>query len=73
MSKNQWVVKRETGWAVRGEKNTKDTSHHRTQTEAVNAARDIAKNQGSEVIIQGTDGKIREKNSYGPDSFPPPG
>ncbi|MGP3018210.1 DUF2188 domain-containing protein [Serratia marcescens] len=32
--KNQHVVKREDGWAVRGENNTRDTSHHRTQQEA---------------------------------------
>ncbi|WP_201035697.1 DUF2188 domain-containing protein, partial [Salmonella enterica] len=29
MGKNQHVVKRDDGWAVRGEKNTRDTSHHR--------------------------------------------
>lgn len=73
MNKNQWVVKRDTGWAVRGEKNTKDTSLHNTQAEATNAARDIARNQRSEVIVQDSSGKIREKNSYGPDKFPPRG
>lgn len=31
MGKNQHVVKRDNGWAVRGEGNSKDTSHHRTQ------------------------------------------
>ena len=50
--KNQHVVKREDGWAVRGEGNTKDTSHHRTQREAAEAARAIAENQKSEVLIQ---------------------
>jgi len=73
MSKNQWVVKRGENWAVRGEKNTRDTSVHDTQAQAIVAAREIARNQGSELIIQGADGRIREKNSYGPDSFPPPG
>lgn len=32
--KNQHVVKRDDGWAVRGERNQRDTSHHRTQSEA---------------------------------------
>lgn len=71
--KNQHVVKREDGWAVRGEKNQRDTSHHRTQAEAEQAARSIAINQKSEVLIHGENGRIRERNSYGNDPFPPKG
>lgn len=71
--KNQHVVKRDGGWAVRGENNIKDTSHHQTQQEALEAARDIAKNQGSEVFIHGRNGKFRERNTYGKDAFPPKG
>lgn len=73
MGTNQHVVHREDGWAVLGEGNQRDTSHHSTQREAINAARDIAINQQSEVIIHGEDGKIRERNSYGNDPFPPEG
>ena len=71
--KNQHVVKRDDGWAVRGAGNTRDTSHHKTQADAFNAARDIAKNQGSEVLIHGENGRIRERNTYGKDPFPPKG
>ncbi len=71
--KNQHVVKRDKGWAVRGAGNSKDTVVKRTQQEAFEAARDIAINQGSEVLIHGRDGKIREKNSYGNDPHPPKG
>ncbi len=71
--KNQHVVKRDDGWAVRGAGNSKDTSHHSTQADAQKAARDIAKNQRSEVLVHGRDGKIREKDSYGNDPFPPKG
>ncbi|NDA98907.1 MAG: DUF2188 domain-containing protein, partial [Flavobacteriia bacterium] len=39
----------------------------KTQAEAKEIAKQIARNQNSEVIIQGQDGKIREKNSYGND------
>lgn len=73
MGKNQWVVKRDNEWAVRGEGNSRDTSRHKTQHEAINAAKNIAQNQKSELIIQGKDGKIREKNSYGNDDNPPKG
>lgn len=69
--KNQWVVPREKGWAVRGEGNEKDTKHFSTQKEAIEYARTIAKNQKSELIVQGKDGEIRSKDSYGNDPFPP--
>lgn len=71
--KNQHVVKRSNGWAVRGENNQKDTSHHRTQKEAISEARGIARNQKSELVVHGTDGKIREKDSHGNDPHPPKG
>lgn len=71
MGKNQWVVQTDDGWGVRGEGNTKITSNHDTQQQAINAARQIAQNQKSELIIQGRDGKIRARDSYGNDPFPP--
>lgn len=69
--KNQHVVRRDDGWAVRGAGNQKDTSHHKTQKQATEAAKKIAENQGSEVIVHGEDGKIRSKDSYGNDPNPP--
>jgi hypothetical protein len=71
MGKNQHVVGRDSGWAVRGEGNSRDTSHHPTQREAASAARDIAINQRSEVVIHGRDGRIRDKDSFGNDPCPP--
>ena len=71
--KNQWVMPRDDGWAVRGEGNRKDTSHHGTQQEAINAARGIAQNQRSEMFIQNQHGKISERNTYGNDPHPPKG
>ena len=68
---NQHVVRRGSGWAVRGESNGRDTSHHDTQSDAIDVAREIAINQRSEVVIHGRDGKIRDKDSYGNDPFPP--
>lgn len=72
--KNQHVVRRDNGdWAVRGEGNSRDTVRTNTQQEANERAKEIATNQGSEVIIHGRDGKIRERNSYGNDPNPPKG
>jgi uncharacterized protein DUF2188 len=70
---NQHLVRREDGWAVRGEGNFRDTSHHRTQGDAIGAAREIARNQGGEVVIHARDGRIREKDSHGRDPYPPRG
>ena len=70
---NQHVVTHSSKWAVRGEGNSRVTSTHNTQNEAIKAARNIAINQKSEVVIHGENGKIRDRNSYGNDPFPPRG
>jgi uncharacterized protein YdaT len=71
--KNQHVVRREDGWGVRGAGNSRDTVRTGTQREAIERAREIAQNQGSEVVIHRENGQIRERNSYGNDPFPPKG
>lgn len=72
MGKNQHVTKNPNGgWNVKGEGNSKATKHTNTQKEAINVAKDIAKNQKSEVVIHGVDNKIRDKDSYGNDPHPP--
>jgi hypothetical protein len=73
MGKNQHVVPHDGKWGVRGEGNNKLTSIHDTQKEAINEARDIARNQNSELFIHGRNGQIRERDSYGNDPFPPRG
>ena len=73
MSKNQHVTKHEDGWQVKGAGNSKATRVVDTQKEAQSIAREIAKNQQSEVVIHGRDGRIRAKDSYGNDPYPPRG
>jgi uncharacterized protein YdaT len=73
MGKNQHVVPAGDAWGVQGERNERRTSIHDTQAEAIEAAREIARNQQSELVIHRPDGRIRDKDSYGPDSFPPRG
>lgn len=73
MGKNQHIVKTENGWAVKGAGNEKATKILPTQIEAIKAGRQIARNQQSELIIHGRDGRIREKDSHGNDSCPPKG
>lgn len=71
--KNQHVVPHVDGWAVKGAGNQKATSVHQTQREAIETARDIARNQRSEMLIHGENGRIRERNTYGDDPYPPKG
>lgn len=71
--KNQHVVPHEDGWAVKGEGNQRATSVHNTQQQAIDAAREIARNQQSELIIHRPNGHIRDKDSHGQDPFPPKG
>lgn len=64
MGKNQHVIPRDGKWAVRGEGNRRITSEHRTQRTAINSAARDARNEKSEVVIHGRDGKIRASGSY---------
>lgn len=73
MGRNQHVVRHDQGWAVRGEGNQRVTSVHGTQEAAIDAGRLIARNQQSELLIHGRDGRIRARDSHGNDPFPPSG
>ena len=73
MGKNQHVVPTNGKWGIRGEGNSKLTSTFNTQAEAIAKAREISKNQRSELFIHGQNGQIRERDSYGNDPFPPRG
>jgi hypothetical protein len=45
-----------------------------TQKEAIQGSVDLAKKNGNaQVLVHGTDGKIRDEWTYGSDPFPPKG
>ncbi len=69
--KNQHIVPHNGKWAVKGAGNSKATSVHDTQREAIDTARKIAINQKSETVTHRPDGTIRDKDSYGNDPNPP--
>lgn len=71
MAKSQHVVPYGKDWAVRGAGNSRVTSVHRTQSSAYQEARQIAINNKAEVVIHRPDGRIRDKDSFGNDPFPP--
>ena len=70
---NQHVVTHKQGWAVKSVGALRATRVVPTQAEAIDVAKRIAQNNNSEMFIHGRDGKIRERNTYGRDPYPPKG
>lgn len=71
--KGQHVVPTGNGWAVRKAGSARSTKTFKTQSEAIDRAREIARNQRTELYVHGRDGKIRDRDSYGSDPRPPKG
>ncbi|MCW2992579.1 MAG: hypothetical protein JWQ18_74 [Conexibacter sp.] len=69
------VAPRGDQWAVEKPGSSRASSLHSTQKGAQDAARKTLNNTGGgELVTQGRDGKIREKDTVGrPDPFPPRG
>ena len=74
MGKNQHVTPHpDGGWQVKGAGSSRATVRTSTQREAINIARAISRNQGTELVIHRPNGQIRDKDSHGKDPFPPKG
>ena len=65
------VAPRRDGWAVRKEDNIRDTSSHRTQREAIDAGRELARSKAGKLIIHRKDGRVRNRYRYNSDPLPP--
>lgn len=70
---NQHVIPHDDRWAVKPEGGERASSVHDTQEQAVEQATELAKHQQSEVLVHGSDGTIRARNSYGNDPRNRPG
>lgn len=68
-----FVSPSEEGWRVKKVGSKRADSIFDLQSEAIARAIDFSKNQNAELCVQGLNGRIRIKNSYGNDSFPPKG
>lgn len=77
MSKNRdrMVYQRPDGtWVNKRNDADKASSLHETQKDAIEAAKEMLKNQGGgELTVKGIDGKIRSKDTINPgkDPYPP--
>jgi len=61
------------GWDVKKPGAERSSSHHDTQADAIDRARDIVHNVGGgEVVIHGRDGRIRDSDTVAPGNDPNP-
>jgi hypothetical protein len=67
MGRNQHVVSRGEGWAVETEGATKPAAIFKTQSEAWERAKSIARKERSEAFLHAKTGEIRARNTYGHD------
>jgi len=61
----------EGGWDVKKGGGQRAIKHSDRKSNAVNVAREISRNQRSELIIHGADGRIQRSDSHGGDPNPP--
>jgi len=59
--RNQHIIPLGTGWAVKSEGSRRMTLITDKKITAIKVGRQIAKNQKSELVIHGKDGRILEK------------
>lgn len=55
---------RDDAWIVVREGNQRATSVHPTQSEAAESGRELARRDGAEFFLHGTDGRVREHHDY---------
>ncbi len=63
-AKIQHVVPKDKSWVVKSTSSIKATRIFNTQKEAIDYGKKVAKNNKTDVIVYGRNGKIRERTSY---------
>ena len=61
------------GWDVRRSNSERSSGHFDRKQDAIDTGREISRNQKTEFVIHGVNGKIQQKDSHGNDPFPPQG
>lgn len=59
------------GWSVKKGGSSRASKSFETKSDATKYAREISKNQKTELVIHKKDGKIQRSDSHGPDPNPP--
>lgn len=61
------------GWDIEQSGGQRSSGHFDTKQETVDRAREISRNQDTELVIHNKDSRISGKDSHGNDPFPPKG
>jgi len=61
------------GWQIKRDGDERASHRGGTQSELIDTAREISRNQGTELQIHRRDGTIRQSDSHGNDPYPPKG
>jgi hypothetical protein len=67
MARNQHVLPHERGWAVIADGAEAPGAVFRTQHEAWERAKALARKERAEAVLHGRNGRIRERSTYGYD------
>jgi hypothetical protein len=67
MGRNQHVTPHERGWAVTADGAGEPSAIFKTQSEAWERAKSLARKERSEALLHGKNGRIRERSIYGHD------
>ncbi len=73
MRKQILVVNHPEGWAVKRPGSERASFVTKTQAGSIDLGRRLSQAEGSELTIQGRDGKFRDSDSHGSDPCPPRG
>lgn len=68
---NVHIVQRDSGWGTLREGGQRATQVFDTQSQAIQAGRQMARQGLGELLVHGQDGRIRARDSYGNDPCPP--
>ena len=61
------------GWDIKRSGAQRSSGHYATKQEAINVGRKISRNQNTEFVIHGMNGRIQSSDSHGNDPYPPKG
>lgn len=59
------------GWDVKKGGAKRASKHTDLKTDAIDYGRQVSKNQKTEFVVHGKDGKIQNSDSHGNDPYPP--
>jgi hypothetical protein len=65
------IVPRDDKWAVQREGASRASSIHDRKSEAVEAGRETARRERTELVTHGRNGRIQDSDSFGNDPNPP--